>query len=107
MFFRGCSSVPSQTICYPAKLAHGHIIDLIEKGVDAVFFPCIPREQKEFKSQSDGFNCPVVSGYPEVLSKNIPEVEGTPVFTPFLPLDATRLPERLKSVPLFSGIPLG
>ena len=105
MFFAGYGSIPSQTVCYPAKMAHGHIMDLIAKNVDYIFFPCIPREQKEFASQADCYNCPVVTGYPEVLAKNISELgeKGIPFFAPFLPLDEKILARRLKAVPLFAG----
>ena len=105
VFFSGYASIPSQTVCYPAKMAHGHIMDLLHKNVDYIFFPCIPREQKEFASQVDCYNCPVVTGYPEVLAKNISEVaaSGIPFFTPFLPLDQKMLAKRLKAVPLFAG----
>ncbi len=104
MFFNGYASIPSQTVCYPAKIAHGHIMDLIEKNVDYIFFPCIPREQQEFSSQADCYNCPVVTGYPEVLAKNITEAadKGIPFFTPFLPLDPKALVKRLKTIPLFA-----
>lgn len=105
MFFSGYGSIPSQTVCYPAKMAHGHIMDLLKKNVDYIFFPCIPREQKEFDSQADCYNCPVVTGYPELLAKNISELadSGIPFLTPFLPLDPKILPKRLKSIPLFSS----
>ena len=105
MFFAGYGSIPSQTVCYPAKMAHGHIMDLIARNVDYIFFPCIPREQKEFASQADCYNCPVVTGYPEVLAKNISELgeKGIPFFAPFLPLDEKILARRLKAVPLFAG----
>lgn len=104
MFFSGYASIPSQTVCYPAKMAHGHIMDLLKKNVDYIFYPCIPREQKEFASQADCYNCPVVTGYPELLAKNITEVDksGIPFYTPFLPLDRKILVKRLKSVPLFA-----
>ena len=105
MFFSGYASIPSQTVCYPAKMAHGHIMDLLNKNVDCIFFPCIPREQKEFPSQADSYNCPVVTGYPELLSKNISELASgeVPFYAPFLPLDEKILAKRLKSVPLFAG----
>ena len=105
MFFSGYASIPSQTVCYPAKMAHGHIMDLIEKNVDYIFLPCIPREQKEFSTQADSYNCPVVTGYPEVLAKNIGEAaeKGIPFLTPFLPLEPKSLVRRLKDIPLFAG----
>jgi len=104
LFFSGYASIPSQTVCYPAKLAHGHMADLLSKNPDCIFFPCIPREQKEFATQADSYNCPVVTGYPELLVKNMTELteSGIPVYTPFLPLDEQILAKRLKSVPLFA-----
>lgn len=103
LFFSGYGSIPSQTVCYPAKMAHGHILDLLSKKVDTIFFPCIPREQKEFASQDDSYNCPVVAGYPELLSKNITEITQSdiPYYAPFLPLDPNVLAKRLAKVKLF------
>ena len=46
IYYKGYDTIPSQTVCYPAKLSHGHVLDLIERGVKAIFFPCLPREQK-------------------------------------------------------------
>jgi len=103
MFFSGYGSIPSQTVCYPAKLAHGHILDLIKKEVDAIFFPCIPREKREFPDQDDTYNCPIVAGYPDLLSKNIAELsqQNIPYYAPFLPLEPKVLVRRLKKVKLF------
>ena len=108
LFFSGYNSIPSQTVCYPAKIAHGHIIDLLEKKVDIIFFPCIPKNQKEFATQEDSYNCPVVTSYPELLSKNITEVSqsGVKYYSPFLPLDEKILAKRLKKVPLFKKFTL-
>ncbi|MDL2280051.1 acyl-CoA dehydratase activase-related protein, partial [Desulfovibrio sp. OttesenSCG-928-G11] len=106
LFFKGYGTIPSQTVCYPAKLAHGHILDLIERGVDAIFYPCLPFEQKNFSTQAANFNCPVVIGYPELLAKNISELEssGTPLIHHFLPLDEKVLGKRLKQIPFFAAI---
>ncbi|MBO4707376.1 MAG: 2-hydroxyacyl-CoA dehydratase [Elusimicrobiaceae bacterium] len=108
LFFSGYSSIPSQTVCYPAKIAHGHIIDLINKKVNNIFFPCLPKSQKEFASQEDFYNCPIVTSYPELLSKNITEViqSGIPYYSPFLPLDEKILPQRLRKIKLFRRITL-
>ncbi|WP_424245944.1 putative CoA-substrate-specific enzyme activase [Elusimicrobium posterum] len=108
LFFKGYNSIPSQTVCYPAKMTHGHIMDLIDKEVDYIFFPCIPREQKDFKTQKDHYNCPVVIGYPELIAKNINELEekNIPFIAPFLPLDREILAKRLSQVPMFSDIPI-
>lgn len=108
IFYKGYETIPSQTVCYPAKLAHGHILDLAERGIKKIFYPCLPREQKLFSSQNDSFNCPVVAGYPELLAKNVSGLQeyGTELITPFLPLEREILAKRLSAVPLFSGIPM-
>lgn len=106
LFFKGYGTIPSQTVCYPAKLAHGHILDLIDRGVDAIFFPCLPFEQKNFATQTDNFNCPVVIGYPELLAKNIGELQtaNIPFIHHFLPLDRKVLGKRLKQISFFASI---
>lgn len=108
IFYKGYETIPSQTVCYPAKLAHGHILDLAERGIKRIFYPCLPREQKLFASQNDSFNCPVVAGYPELLAKNISVLKdyGTELITPFLPLEREFLAKRLSAVPLFSSVPM-
>ena len=107
VFFKGYGTIPSQTVCYPAKLAHGHVIDLIERKVDAIFFPCLPFEQKNFSTQAGNYNCPVVIGYPELLDKNISELQnsGIPFIHHFLPLEKNVLAKRLRHIPLFADIP--
>ena len=105
-FAKGCNTIPSQTLCYPAKLAHGHMAELAERGVDAVFFPCIPMEQRQFADQTHHYNCPVVGGYPELLANNMDVLrkKDIPFYSPFLPLDRQVLAKRLADVPLFAGI---
>ncbi len=107
LYFQGYGTIPSQTVCYPAKLAHGHILDLIARKVDRIFFPCLPFELKNFSTQTGAFNCPVVIGYPELLARNIGELDeaGIPIIHQFLPLDEEFLAKRLRDIPLFSGIP--
>jgi predicted CoA-substrate-specific enzyme activase len=67
----GISSVMSDNICFPAKLAHGHILALAEMGVDRIFYPIVPKEEQEFDGTCNSYNCPVVSGYPEVIRSAI------------------------------------
>jgi len=67
LYQKGVGSVMSDNICFPAKLVHGHILTLAEQGVDRIFYPMIIKEEKEFKSSNNSFNCPVVSGYPDVI----------------------------------------
>ncbi len=74
----------SENICFPAKLAHGHIFDLLERKVDRIFYPIVVHERKEYKDVLNSFNCPVVTGYPDVVKSAIdPEGKyGIPVDTP-------------------------
>ena len=106
LFFNGFESIPSQTVCYPAKLAHGHIVDLVDRGVDVIFYPCISFEQKDFETQANNYNCPVVTGYPELLAKNVPELvrANITLIHEFLPLDREILGQRMKNIPFFSRI---
>ena len=71
IYEKGMESIPSESVCYPAKLSHGHIVDLIEKGVDFIFMPCIEKETKEDPDSDQCFNCPIVTGYSEVLRNNV------------------------------------
>lgn len=71
LYQRGVSSIMSENICFPAKLVHGHIFALVEHGVDRIFYPIIPKEEKEFGASCNSFNCPVVSGYPDVIRSSI------------------------------------
>lgn len=70
IFEKGMDSIPSEAVCYPAKLAHGHIAALMEKGLHFIFYPSVVYENQEFTGCHNHFNCPVVSGYPEVIKNN-------------------------------------
>ena len=89
LFNDGLESIPSQTVCFPAKMVHGHIENLVKKGVKTIFYPCIPFEVKEFKDADNHYNCPVVSGYPEVVRLNMGVLneKGIKFLQPFLPFD--------------------
>ncbi|OAV69683.1 2-hydroxyglutaryl-CoA dehydratase component A [Bacteroidales bacterium Barb6] len=67
LYQSGVGSVMSDNICFPAKLVHGHILALAKSGVDRIFYPMVIREEKEFEAANESFNCPVVSGYPDVI----------------------------------------
>lgn len=71
MYQRGVGSVMSDNICFPAKLVQGHIFSLIYSNVDRIFYPIVPKEEKEFYKSNNSFNCPVVSGYPDVIRSAI------------------------------------
>ncbi len=88
LYQKGVGSVMSDNICFPAKLAHGHILSLVEEKVDRIFYPIVPKEEKEFNHSSNSFNCPVVSGYPDVIRSSIdPEGKyGIPFDKPVITL---------------------
>ncbi|MDL2222939.1 acyl-CoA dehydratase activase [Bacteroidales bacterium OttesenSCG-928-M11] len=71
LFQSGISTIMSDNICFPAKLVHGHVLSLIETKVDRIFYPIIPKENKEFAKSNNSYNCPVVSGYPDVIRSSI------------------------------------
>lgn len=71
LYQRGVDTVMSENICFPAKLVHGHIYNLIEAGVDRIFYPLVTFEQKEFANADNCYNCPIVTGYPEVIQSAI------------------------------------
>ncbi len=89
IFDRGIESIPSEAACYPAKLTHGHIENLTDKGVDFIFYPAIIFEQKESGEATNHFNCPVVASYPEVIRVNMDVLKqkDIPFVQPFLTLD--------------------
>ena len=73
LYLRGQNSIPSDTACYPAKLVHGHVATLIDRGVDAVFYPCMSYNLEEGLGDNH-YNCPVVAYYPEVIGGNMKEL---------------------------------
>lgn len=64
-------TLTSDNICFPAKLTNGHILNLIDKNVDRIFYPIVNFEKQEFDEMSNNFNCPVVTGYPSVIRSAI------------------------------------
>ena len=100
IFDLGIETMPSESVCYPAKLAHGHIISLIKRGVKTIFYPCLPYEQKEDPKADNHYNCTIVCMYPEVLKNNIDELKKDVEFiSPVLPLNnPKKLKKRLREV---------
>lgn len=90
-YLKGQFSIPSDTVCYPAKLMHGHIANLLEKGVTDIFYPCMTYNFNEHKGDNH-YNCPVVAYYPELLRANIEELNQEPVrfIQPHLGVDRPR-----------------
>lgn len=70
----GIESIPSESECYPAKLAHGHISWLIAQGIKTIFYPCIPYERNESPDAGNHYNCPMVTSYAENIKNNMEEL---------------------------------
>ena len=71
----GIESIPSESECYPAKLAHGHIMWLIKQGVKFIFYPCVPYEHNEYEGTNNHYNCPIVTSYAENIKNNVEELK--------------------------------
>lgn len=89
MYYLGQHTIPSDTVCYPAKLTHGHIENLLDKGVDFIFYPCMSYNIDEGQSDNH-FNCPVVAYYPELLLANNPRLNDSNFIHPYLDLNVKK-----------------
>jgi predicted nucleotide-binding protein (sugar kinase/HSP70/actin superfamily) len=85
--------MPSESVCYPAKLAHGHIVSLINQGIKTIFYPCIAYSRKEFDEADNKYNCPIVASYSEVIRNNVEELKDVKYINPFLPFEPKKLAE--------------
>ena len=99
----GIESIPSESECYPAKLAHGHVEWLIRQGIKYIFYPCIPYERKEFPEAPNHYNCPIVTSYAENIKNNMEDLRTEHVkfenpFIAFTSLD-TVTKQLVKSFP--------
>lgn len=74
LYLRGQATIPSDTVCYPAKLMHGHMQKLLDMGLETIFYPCMSYNLDEHLGNNH-FNCPVVAYYPEVIGANVPGVQ--------------------------------
>ena len=94
----GIESMPSESVCYPAKLSHGHIMNLLEKHPDFIWMPCAKWERQEDEGATNHYNCPIVASYSESLRLNIDELRDSDVqfLNPWLPYDQKdKLKKRL------------
>ena len=98
---KGMESMPSESVCYPAKLSHGHIMSLINQGIKTIFYPCIPYSRKEFENADNKYNCPIVISYPEVIKNNVEELKNVKFINSFLPFDAKNLANVISELPEF------
>lgn len=100
---KGMESMPSESVCFPAKLSHGHIISLLKQGINTIFYPCVPYSRKEYDKADNHYNCPIVISYSEVLKNNVEELKDKNVkfLNPFLPFDPKTLTETILDLPEF------
>lgn len=89
IYYKGQHTIPSDTVCYPAKLAHGHIESLLEKGVDFIFYPCESYNLDEGGSDNH-YNCPVVAYYPELLKANLSSLNDENFIYPHIDINLTK-----------------
>ncbi|MCQ2537628.1 MAG: 2-hydroxyacyl-CoA dehydratase [Lachnospiraceae bacterium] len=105
----GIESIPSESECYPAKLAHGHVSWLINQGIKYIFYPCINYERIEFNDAGDHYNCPIVAGYGENIKNNVEELRGKDINfqNPFLSLESETIVTRrlVDTVGAWNNIP--
>ena len=102
----GIESIPSESECYPAKLAHGHVTWLLRHGVKFIFYPCIPYERTEFPEAINHYNCPIVTSYAENIKNNVDELQDDSITfrNPFLAFTSEKvLADGLAKE--FSGLP--
>lgn len=99
---KGMESMPSESVCYPAKLSHGHIKSLIDSGIKTIFYPCIPYSRKEYDKADNHYNCPIVISYSEVIKNNVEELKDIKYLNPFLPFDSKNLVKRMLELEEFS-----
>lgn len=89
----GIESIPSESECYPAKLAHGHVTWLIKQGLEYIFYPCIPYERVEVPDAGNHYNCPIVTSYGENIKNNIEELRDDKIKyqNPFISLESEEI----------------
>ena len=101
IFKLGIETIPSESACYPAKISHGHIMYLINKGLKTIFYPCVPYEYKEDSGANNHYNCPMVTSYPDVIKNNIDDLKEKNIkyLSPFLSLhNKEKLYKRLYEI---------
>ena len=109
LYIKGQSTIPSDTVCFPAKLMHGHVDALIEQGIQNIFYPCMSYNFDE-KLGDNHYNCPVVAYYPEVIAANCHELENIRFIYDYIGIHRRRdFPRKMTAIlaKYFAGISLG
>lgn len=107
LFESGMESIASENICYPAKLVHGHIHSLLDKGIKTIFYPCVTYEQELVPDTDNHYNCPIVANYPVVIEANMAELkqDGVRFMRPYFNLsNREKMVERIVKVFDWAGV---
>ena len=106
LFELGMESIPSESICYPAKLVHGHIMALLTMDIDFIFYPGVVYEKKEFKDATNQYNCPIVISYSDAIRNNVDAIRESniPFLNPFISLQNKKTIAK-KLINVFPDIP--
>ncbi len=93
IYEEGMQTIPSESLCYPAKLANGHVQNLINQGIKTIFYPSVIFENHDSSEKDRGFNCPVVISYPEVIAKNMEDIQtqGINYYHPFISMESEEI----------------
>jgi len=101
LFELGMHSIASENVCYPAKLVHGHVESLLDRGITTIFYPCVNYEQEFIEGTDKNYNCPVVASYPQVIQNNLERIKepGVRLINPYLNLaNREKLAQRLVDI---------
>ena len=92
----GIESIPSESECYPAKLAHGHVSWLLKQGIKYIFYPCVPYERYETAEARNNYNCPIVTSYGENIKNNIDGLKDPDIIyqNPFISFENKKILEK-------------
>ena len=102
IYEKGLGSISSETACYPAKLAHGHMENLISKNPDLIFYPAVFYEYKQYDKAKNHMNCPVVSGYPDVIENNVDGLKDIKYLFPYISFESQDIIKK-RMVEVFAG----
>ena len=102
IYEKGIATISSETACYPAKLVHGHMEDLIDKKPDLIFYPGVFYAYKQFDASKNQMNCPVVSGYPDVINNNVDRLSEVKFLNPYLSFESEEIIKK-RLVEVFEG----
>ena len=102
IYEKGLGSISSETACYPAKLAHGHMENLISKNPNLIFYPAVFYEYKQYDKAKNHMNCPVVSGYPDVIENNVDGLKEIKYLFPYISFESEEIIKK-RMVEVFAG----